>query len=112
MAQRHPNSPQPGQAADSSNRRPSAWLIGVRYGIPAALIIGGIVLAVVGSGDQRIEGLAMGVGAGLSVLLLNTLYRVGVQGEAEREQEDAAREYYAEHGKWPDDVKSDGEPER
>jgi hypothetical protein len=83
-------------------RRSSPWLIGVRYGIPAAMIIGGIVLAVVGSGDQGIEGAAMAVGGGLSVFLLNVLYRVGVQGESERAQEDAARAYYAEHGRWPD----------
>jgi hypothetical protein len=90
-------------AADSSRRRPSGWLIAVRYGIPAAMIIGGFALAFLGSGDQGIEGFAMAVGGGLSVLLLNALYRVGVQGEAEREQEDAARAYYAKHGEWPPD---------
>jgi hypothetical protein len=75
----------------------------VRYGIPAAMIVGGIVLAIVGSGDQGIEGFAMAVGGGLSVFLLNALYRVGVQGETEREREDDARAYYAEHGRWPDE---------
>jgi hypothetical protein len=65
------------------------------------MIIGGVVLALVGSGDQGIEGFAMAVGGGLSVLLLNTLYRIGVQGESERDAEDAARAYYAEHGRWP-----------
>jgi hypothetical protein len=92
-----------GPVADSSARRTSPWLIGVRYGIPAAMIIGGILLAVIGAGDQGIEGFAMAVGGGLSVLLLNILYRVGVQGESEREREDAARAYYAEHGAWPPD---------
>jgi hypothetical protein len=87
-------------------QRPSGWLIAVRYGIPAAMFIGGILLAVLGSGDQGIEGFAMAVGGALSVLLLNTLYRVGVQGEAERDQEDAARAYYAEHGRWPPDADS------
>jgi hypothetical protein len=90
-------------AAGASARRPSGWLIAVRYGIPAAMIAGGIVLAIVGSGDQGIEGFAMAVGGGLSVFLLNALYRVGVQGEAEREREDEARAYYAEHGRWPDE---------
>jgi hypothetical protein len=101
-----------GHGAGPSRTRPSAWLIGVRYGIPAAMIIGGVVLALVGSSDQGIEGFAMAVGGGLSVLLLNTLYRVGVSGEAERDQEDAARAYYTEHGRWPDEAESDAGPKR
>lgn len=52
----------------------------------------------------------MAVGGGLSVLLLNTLYRIGVQGEREREQEEDAREYYAEHGVWPDQEQAGGGP--
>jgi hypothetical protein len=78
-------------------------LAAVRYGIPAAMILGGVVLALVGSGDQGIEGFAMAVGGGLSVFLLNALYRIGVTGEDERAQEEAARRYYAEHGRWPDE---------
>jgi hypothetical protein len=72
------------------------------------MIAGGIVLAVVGSGDQGIEGFAMAVGGGLSVFLLNALYRVGVQGEAEREREEEARAYYGKHGKWPDEGDTPG----
>jgi hypothetical protein len=109
MSERERNPHQTGQPAQPSSRRPSAWLVGVRYGIPAAMVIGGVVLALVGSGDQGIEGFAMGVGGGLSVLLLNTLYRVGVRGESERASEDAARAYYAEHGVWPDEAAGEGE---
>ena len=103
MSSREPNVRATVHAAEASAPRPSGWLIAVRYGIPAAMIAGGIVLAVVGSGDQGIEGFARAVGGGLSVFLLNALYRVGVQGEAEREREDDARAYYAEHGKWHDE---------
>jgi hypothetical protein len=109
MSEHERNPPEAGRAADSSSRRPSGWLIAVRYGIPAAMIIGGFVLAFVGAGDQAIEGCAMAVGGGLSVLLLNTLYRVGVNGEAERAQEDAARAYYTEHGRWPPDPDEAGD---
>jgi hypothetical protein len=103
MAEQEPEGLATVHAAGASARRPSGSLIAVRYGIPAAMIAGGIVLAIVGSGDQGIEGFAMAVGGGLSVFLLNALYRVGVQGEAEREREDEARAYYAKHGKWPDE---------
>jgi hypothetical protein len=93
-------------SSSEGSARTSGWLVTVRYGIPAALITGGVVLAFVGTGEAKVEGFAGGVGAGLSVLLLNALYRVGVKGESEREQEDAAREYYAQHGEWPPDSPS------
>jgi hypothetical protein len=71
--------------------------------IPALFCFGGlIVLAVVG-GDTGVEGWALFTGAGLSILLLNVLFRVGVQGERERAEEDAARDYFAEHGEWPEE---------
>jgi hypothetical protein len=34
--------------------------------------------------------------------LLNVLYRIGVQGDREREREEEARRYFDEHGRWPD----------
>jgi hypothetical protein len=43
------------------------------------------------------------IGAGLSIALLNLLYRVGVGGEAERDAEEAARDYYTANGRWPDE---------
>ena len=45
----------------------------------------------------------MGIGVAASVLLLNVLYRVGVQGDLERDDEEAARVFYDEHGRWPDE---------
>jgi hypothetical protein len=37
------------------------------------------------------------------VWLINFLYRVGVSGERDRDAEDRARAYFAEHGRWPDE---------
>jgi hypothetical protein len=50
-----------------------------------------------------IEAGAMVVGAGLSVWLLNVLYRVGVTGDRERATEDEARDFFDRHGHWPDE---------
>jgi hypothetical protein len=75
----------------------------VRYVLPAVLCVAGIVLLVAVPGSTGVEGFAMCVGAGLSVLLLNWLFRAGAQGDRERQREEAAREHYAEHGRWPDD---------
>ena len=75
----------------------------VRYGLPAGLVVAGFVLLFAAPDDTRYEGFSMCVGAGLAVLLLNWLFRMGAQGDREREKEEAAREYMAEHGHWPDE---------
>jgi hypothetical protein len=75
----------------------------IRYGLPAALIVAGFVILIVADGAVRWDGWAMCVGAGLSVLLLNVLFRFGARGDREREAEEAAREYFARHGRRPDD---------
>jgi hypothetical protein len=77
-------------------------LFAVRYGIGAAMVIAGIVLLVAVPGTG-VDGFGMAVGGGLSVLLLNLLYRMGVAGDEERAREEEARRYFDEHGVWPDD---------
>jgi hypothetical protein len=72
----------------------------VRYGIPAALLIAGMVIWAVG-GHVGIAGGAMFISAATAVLLLNVLFRIGVEGDKERDREDAARRYFDEHGHWP-----------
>ena len=75
----------------------------VRYVLPAGLVIAGFVLLVAAPESTRYEGFAMCVGAGLALLLLNVLFRIGAHGDHERDDEVAAREYLAEHGHWPDE---------
>jgi hypothetical protein len=75
----------------------------VRYVLPVLLLLGGLVLVLIEPNIIGLEGLLMAIGAALSVLLLNLLFRVGVQGDRDREREAAAREYFAEHGHWPDE---------
>jgi hypothetical protein len=75
----------------------------VRYGLPAALIVAGFVLLVAAPESTRYEGFSMCVGAGLALALLNLLFRMGAEGDQERDREAAAREYLAEHGHWPDE---------
>jgi hypothetical protein len=75
----------------------------IRYIVPALLVIAGFVILFTTSESLRWEGWAMCVGAGLALLLLNVLYRYGAKGDKERDQEEAARRYFAEHGRWPDE---------
>jgi hypothetical protein len=81
-------------------------MIAVRYGLPAVLVAAGFVILVVVDGSLRWEGWAMCVGAGLSVLLLNWLFRLGSEGDRERADEEAARDFYSAHGHWPDEPPS------
>lgn len=78
------------------------WLNVVRYGIPLVLVVAGIVFAVVDHDGTGAETWAMFTGAGVSVLLLNVLYRMGVEGDRDRDREQRAREHFDEHGHWPD----------
>jgi hypothetical protein len=74
----------------------------VRTWLPVAIIVAGLVVAVAsGFSETGAEGGALLVAAGLSVWLLNLLYRVGVKGDSERDEEDRARAYFDEHGYWP-----------
>jgi hypothetical protein len=78
-------------------------MLAVRYLLPLALFLGGLVLLAIEPNSIGLEGLAMATGAALSVLFLNWLFRAGVRGDRERDSEEAAREYYTEHGRWPDE---------
>ena len=76
----------------------------VRYGLPALIIVGGVVMLVVGTELNALDGFFGMLGVGLSVLLLNWLFRLGVKGDRERDDEEAARRYLDEHGHWPDEA--------
>lgn len=83
-------------------------LAAIRYGIGGVLIIVGIVLLIVNPGGIGVDGFAMSVGSGLSVLLVNLMYRVSLDSSDDREREEQARRYLAEHGHWPDDDEDAG----
>ncbi len=80
-----------------------AWMLVVRYGIGGAMVLAGVVLLVINQSGIGVDGFAMGAGGGLSVLLINFLFRLGVSGDREREAEERARRYFDEHGRWPDE---------
>jgi hypothetical protein len=51
--------------------------------------------------ETDLEGGASIVSAGLAIYFLNWLFRIGVTGDRERDAEQAARDYYKRHGRWP-----------
>lgn len=74
-----------------------------RYGLAAIFIVTGFILLFVAPPSARYEGFSMCIGSGLSILLLNVLHRMGTDGDADRSDEEAAREFYGRHGHWPDE---------
>jgi hypothetical protein len=78
-------------------------MILVRYGLGAVMVIAGIVLVAVNPGGLGVDGFAMAAGGGLSVLLINVLFRLSVSSNDDREREEEARRYLDEHGVWPDE---------
>jgi hypothetical protein len=75
-------------------------LIGIRYVLPAVVTVAGVVVMAFGS-ETDLEGGASIVSAGLAIYFLNWLFRIGVTGDRERDAEQAARDYYKRHGRWP-----------
>lgn len=64
----------------------------VRYGIPLALLLAGVIVSATAGG--------VGIAAG------DVRYRIGVEGDKERDTEQSARDFFDEHGHWPDEPAS------
>jgi hypothetical protein len=86
-----------------SDDRPSTLTLFVRYGLGWLMILGGVIVLIISPGGFGTEGFSMAVGGGLSVLMLNWLFRIGASGDRERQQEEEARAYFDRHGRWPDE---------
>ena len=79
-------------------------MVSIRYGLPLGIfLLGCILLIAEGGSTTGWEGFFMATGAALAVLLLNWLFRLGAQGDREREAEEAARDHYSRTGRWPDE---------
>jgi hypothetical protein len=80
-------------------------MFGMRYVLPAAVALGGVIVMAFGS-EADLEGGAGILGAGLAIYAMNWLYRASVDGDRVREEEEAARTYFSVHGRWPDEERS------
>ncbi|HYM58102.1 MAG TPA: hypothetical protein VES79_09065 [Solirubrobacteraceae bacterium] len=77
-------------------------LFAVRVLLPASIAAAGVVLLLVGGDNESGAGVAL-IGCAVIVVLLNLFLRLGVRDTADREREEAAREYFDRHGRWPDE---------
>jgi hypothetical protein len=73
----------------------------VRYGLGALVFVGGMLMLAFGPEGAALEGGFAMIGASLSIVLLNVLHRFGVEGETDRDREEAARRHFDRTGEWP-----------
>jgi drug/metabolite transporter (DMT)-like permease len=95
-------------------RMTRAVLTVTRVWLPLAIAVGGVVMIILGHGRSQGSGatpLGNSIAAGgvalliaaLIVWMINWLFRMSVSSNRDREREEAARRYFSEHGRWPDD---------
>lgn len=80
-----------------------------RVWLPLAIAVAGAVLIAIGGPGSHHHSPAIAA-AGVALLLvalivwmINWLFRMSVQSNRDREQEERAREYFDRHGHWPDE---------
>jgi drug/metabolite transporter (DMT)-like permease len=87
-------------------------LAATRWLLPVLIAVIGIVLIILGHGSTSPraggEALESGTGVGLIIVamivwMVNWLFRMSVTSNRDREQEEAARQFYDRHGYWPDE---------
>jgi hypothetical protein len=86
----------------------SPGMLVVRYGLGAVMILGGIVMLIVSPANLGVDGFAMAVGGGLSVVLISFMFRLSESSDADRAEEERARVYFDEHGEWPEEKPRQG----
>jgi mannitol-specific phosphotransferase system IIBC component len=89
-------------------------LRGTRIVLPMVIALAGVALVVIGqtnggaTGTQGTSATVAAAGvalivAAIIVWMLNWMYRMSVESNRERELEEAAREYFDRHGRWPEE---------
>jgi hypothetical protein len=76
----------------------------LRYGLPAGLVLAGVIILSFGSESVRYDGFGLCAGAGIALAVFAQLIRLNTSGASDREDEEAARRFYTEHGHWPDEA--------
>jgi hypothetical protein len=75
----------------------------VRYVLPGALTLAGLIIIVIDPSGPAFHGGLGIIGAGLAAFLFAFLAKVSMTGDKFRDREEAARAFFDEHGYWPDE---------
>ncbi len=75
-----------------------------RIWLPLAIAAIGVAGIIIGHGKTATAGAGVGlIIVALIVWMINWMFRMSVSSNRERDVEEAAREYYDRHGRWPDE---------
>src|SRR5947209_20424351 len=75
-----------------------------RVFLPLSLAVIGVLAIIAGHARTPLAGAGVVLlGVAVMVWLLNLMFRLSVESNADREVEERAREYYDRHGRWPDE---------
>jgi hypothetical protein len=73
----------------------------VSIAVPAAFVVAATVV-LVGFGGRGSEAAAYTLyGCAVLLALSSAIFRAGLASNADRDREEAAREFFDEHGRWP-----------
>jgi hypothetical protein len=75
----------------------------VRYVLPGTLCLVGLALIVAEPHGSTLHGGLGILGAGLAAFLFAFLAKVSMSGDEWRDHEEEARQFFDEHGHWPDE---------
>jgi uncharacterized membrane protein (Fun14 family) len=82
----------------------SVLLTFTRIWLPVGIAVAGVVGIVIGHARTPVAGAGVVlVGIALMVWMINWLFQMSVESNKEREQEEEARRFFDEHGRWPDE---------
>ncbi len=73
-----------------------------RVFLPLSLAVIGVLAIIAGHARTALAGAGVVLlGVAVTVWLINVMFRLSVQSNREREDEERAREYFDRHGRWP-----------
>jgi hypothetical protein len=74
----------------------------IRYGLPGLILLAGIVVIAVGTGDIAAAAGIVLIGVSALVFAVNVLARLAISSRNDREREQEARDEFSWTGQWPD----------
>jgi prepilin signal peptidase PulO-like enzyme (type II secretory pathway) len=75
-----------------------------RIWLPLVIAVAGAVAIVLGHGRTPLAGAGVGLLIiALIVWMINWMFRLSLESNDDRDREEAAREYFDLHGRWPDE---------
>ena len=75
-------------------------LLLVRVTLPLTVFVVGVILVILGGEIAQGAGIFL-IGSAVLGALANAYMRLGLQSNADREREEARRQFLDEHGRWP-----------